>query len=316
MFEELLENIKTHHDELNRRIADSSLAMMKAREEKLAQLNRVSDQLKALHQEWRSYSENEKSFLELPFQKILRERYDEKNQIKLMKYMTRVRESAGAKMLEDENFANQFLNTEEFDAVIFSADIRRSTELMLKCKTPQLYAEFLNALTAELSACVKQRYGIYDKFTGDGLLAFFPDFYSGKDSILFAIQCACECQKIFDTLFDAYRDCFDIGDMKTGIGVGLDSGLVFKAGEDLEYTVVGKPVVYACRLSSAPAGHIYLTERAHEKINAKDMGMLRIAKTSIPIKHESDMDAFDVRPVSDVSLSHHYIAKPDWALTK
>lgn len=277
-------------------------------------LSKLEEQLKPLHQEWKRLSENEKSFLELPFQKILRERYDEKAQLKLMKYMGRVRENAGRKILEDEAFANLFLQNEEFEAVIFSADIRRSTELMLTCKSPRIYAEFINTISSEFTDAVKQRYGIYDKFTGDGLLAFFPEFYSGKEGILFALQCAIDCQHIFDTVFDAYKENFDLTDIKTGVGVGIDCGTVFKSGEELEYTVVGKPVVYACRFSSAPAGHTYLTKGANDVLKAlptsQDVSTIR---TSIPIKHEDDMVAYDVSKSALSTLQTYAVSKPDWA---
>ena len=307
MFEDLKTNLK-------QKLMDKKIAMTKSFNKRVQVYNKINEQLKDLHQVWIKNSENEKSFFELPFQKILHEKYNEQNQIKLMKYLSRVRESAGTKILEDESFANQFLNNEEFSAVILSADIRRSTELMLKCQTPQIYAEFLNVLTSELSDCVKNRYGIYDKFTGDGLLAFFPDFYSGKKAVLHSLQCAYDCQKIFDTIFLNYKKHFDIGDMETGIGVGIDSGTVFKAGEDLEYTVVGKPVVYACRFSASPAGHTYLTERAYRLIDKSDLSSLKIKKTTIAIKHEPDSPAYDIKPVSDISFSKQIFEKPDWAI--
>ena len=39
----------------------------------------------------------------------------------------------------------------ECDAVVLSMDIRRSTDLMLKAKKPEAYAEFITSLTSLLS---------------------------------------------------------------------------------------------------------------------------------------------------------------------
>jgi class 3 adenylate cyclase len=247
-----------------------------------------------------------------PFYKILKEKYDEQQQIKLMKYMTRVQDKAAQKMLDDESFAANFLEKDEFSAVVLSLDIRRSTELMLKAETPQVYAEFINNLTAELTDAVKSRFGIYDKFTGDGLLAFFPDFYSGSQAILYALQCADDCHEIFNAIFPSYRSRFDIGDMQTGLGIGIDDGQVFKAGIELEYTVVGKPVVYACRLSSAPAGHTYLTGLAEKALRDTECDAFITKKTEIEIKHEGLSPAFDVMPVTNHAVESMQVKEPSW----
>ncbi len=319
MLDEIKDSIKRRHDEINRRILLNSIALQKrilnGSYQHRPYVPPVASKLYHLHERWLFGTEKEKSLLDLPFQNILFDRYDEANQLRLMKYMTRVRQNASVRMLEDEGFASLFLNTEEFDAVVFSCDIRRSTELMLKCESPEIYAEFINALTSELTEAVKYNYGIYDKFTGDGLLAFFPDFYSGRDSLLYAVKCAAECNTVFEAVFGAYRDKFDIGSMQTGLGVGIDCGKVFKAGEELEYTVVGRPVVYACRFSSCPAGHIYLTERAEELLEKSPLAAgLGPQKTLIPIKHEADMCAYDI-PLADTQLFESLKPElPDWAV--
>lgn len=249
---------------------------------------------------------------EPPVLKILRERYDEQNQIKLMKYMSRVQKNAGEKMLSDENFAKEFLEKNEFNAVVLSLDIRRSTELMLKAESPQMYAEFINTLTEELTESVKERFGIYDKFTGDGLLAFFPDFYSGEQAILHVLQCADDCHKIFEAVFSCYRNRFAIGGMPTGLGIGIDCGGVFKAGIELEYTVVGKPVVYACRLSGAPANHTYLTPAAAYILKSMNTAAFSVQKTTIEIKHEGLAEVYDVAPSSELALSSLSVEAPAW----
>jgi|SRR5574344_418503 class 3 adenylate cyclase len=249
-----------------------------------------------------------------PLYGLLKERYNEQQQLKLMKYMARVQDRAAQKMLDDPDFAKDFIEKDEFNAVVLSLDIRRSTELMLKAKTPQQYAEFVNTLTNELTESVKERFGIYDKFTGDGLLAFFPDFYSGPDALLHALLCADDCQRIFEAIFPSYRHIFDISDdMVTGIGIGIDTGSVYKAGIEMEYTVVGKPVVYACRLSGAPAGHTYLTPAAEMiRRNSNGAQAFFAKKTEIDIKHEGLQPAYDVIPVTSHAIETLEVAEPDW----
>jgi len=53
---------------------------------------------------------------------------------------------------------------------------------MLKARSPALFAGFMTQLCAALEVTIKEEYGVFDKFTGDGVLAFFPEFFSGKDA--------------------------------------------------------------------------------------------------------------------------------------
>ncbi len=69
-----------------------------------------------------------------------------------------------------------------------SIDIRRSTDLMLKAREPRLFADFVTGLCSKLKNLIVNNYGVFDKFTGDGVLAFFPDFYSGPDAGLLAVR--------------------------------------------------------------------------------------------------------------------------------
>ena len=318
MFEDAFEKFQARSKRNQELLSKSTLDALAAQVKRVKESGtpafapQISEQLKVLHEQWKKNMGSIKSLEDLPIAKILNERYNERNQIKLMKYMSRVNEEASCRMLEDADFASPFLETDSFDAVILSLDIRRSTELMLKCESPEVYADFINTLNEELTEAVKNRYGIYDKFTGDGLLSFFPDFYSGPKAIIFALLCSLDCQQIFTTVFDGYRKYFDIGEMQTGIGVGIDTGNVFKAGEGLEYTVVGKPVVYACRFSSAPAGHVYVTDRARKLLLDVDGSSFSVTETRIPIKHEDDMLAFDVKPVHADAVEALYTLRPEW----
>lgn len=256
-----------------------------------------------------------KNHLQLENPKSLIEKlsnYDDlENQVKLMKYIKRVNETAANKLLEDENFAKKFIENETFDAVILSVDIRRSTELMLKCSSAKNYAKFITLIASEFETAVKNRFGVYDKFTGDGFLAFFPDFYSGDEALINAVLCVADCKEIFDTVFAEYKNEFDLGNTITGIGAGIDLGQVYAEGGDVEYSVVGKPVVYACRFSSAPANHVYLTENAKTFMDKINCGRFSLSETFIPIKHENNMKAFDIC-LDDFDANKISAKEPSW----
>ena len=59
-----------------------------------------------------------------------------------------------------------------------------------------------------LGTTITDSYGVFDKFTGDGILAFFPEFFSGPDAGFLAIRAA-------DNVTESSKD------IMTGTGVVL-----------------------------------------------------------------------------------------------
>ena len=112
-------------------------------------------------------------------------------------------DKAKKKLLSTDKFFNLFSESHNCKAFILAIDIRRSTELMLKARSPNLFESFIINLYDKLSAIIKRNFGVVDKFTGDGILAFFPDFYSGEDYGLMSMKAAFECHRMF---FDFYKN--------------------------------------------------------------------------------------------------------------
>lgn len=226
-----------------------------------------------------------------------------------LKYViTRVNEEARQKLFESERFAALFSERSKCDAIVVSMDIRRSTELMLTAVSPEIYAEFITTLTAKLSDCITDNFGIFEKFTGDGVLAFFPDFYSGEDAFLFALRAATACHTIFIEHFDQYSIFFSLDLSQSGLGIGIDTGKISLSTINGDLSIVGAPVVYACRFSAAPAGKTYLTENAF--LFSKNLSgyTLNFKKVPMPIKHEEDSLAYELLSTGDFSS----VRNPDW----
>lgn len=193
------------------------------------------------------------------------------------------------------DLSEHFLKGGEYKIIVMSVDIRRSTELMLKAKSPEKFASFITRLCSDFEFIIKQNYGVIDKFTGDGILAFFPDFYSGQDAAYWAIKSASECHHRFANIYRELRSSFSSVLSDVGLGIGIDYGsshLVQMAGG---LTVVGAPVVYACRLGSAPANCTYLNQPAFELVNSKYSPYCTVNETILEIKHEGKIVVYDVK---------------------
>ncbi|HPQ54682.1 MAG TPA: hypothetical protein PK253_15630 [Spirochaetota bacterium] len=227
---------------------------------------------------------------------------------KLKFLISRVNEDAVQKLFDSEDFIKLFHSQTECNAVVVSMDIRRSTELMLQARSPELYAEFITSLTTKLSDAVITEYGIFEKFTGDGVLCFFPEFYSGNDAMLLALKSAAACHAIFSDHYREYSGCFSTSLGDTGLGIGIDYGTIHMATINNELSIVGSPVVYACRFSSAPSGKTYLTEHAKAFTENKYGDAITLSIETIHIKHEENAAAYNLVLVPE-SLNPGI---PDW----
>jgi class 3 adenylate cyclase len=179
---------------------------------------------------------------------------------------------------------------------------------MLKARRPELFAQFIRKLCVALSEIIIGNYGVFDKFTGDGVLAYFPDFYSGPDAGLWALDCALKAHVFFAEHYKAHRHCFTSVLNDIGLGIGIDFGDTYMVKIQGSLTLVGTPVVYACRLSGAKAGDTLLNQPAYEVVFDKYRGHFNFDETVLMIKNEGETLAYRI-----VSNKAMYFAKaPDW----
>lgn len=210
--------------------------------------------------------------------------------------LSRVTPAAEKAIMATDALRQQFFTDQEKAAFVVSIDIRRSTDLMLKARSPALFAAFMTQLCAALEIAIKEEFGVFDKFTGDGVLAFFPEFFSGQDAGYHAIKAAERALAIFEDCYLRNRSSFTTILRDVNLAVGIDYGSVHLVQVAGGLTVVGAPVVYACRFSSGPAGTILLNQPAYEKISEAYGNLSLISETEIEIKHEGWTTCYSLKP--------------------
>lgn len=231
---------------------------------------------------------------------------------KINHILTRIHNEAQTLLFEDDSFKEKFNDGVSSETVVVSIDIRRSTELMLKARTPELFAGFITELSKLLAHVIINNFGIFDKFTGDGILAFFPKFYSGEEAILRALIAAEQCHTVFNDHYKKSRECFNVFIKDVGLGIGVDYGQVTLVNSGNELTVVGIPVVYACRMSGAPAGHTLLNQPAKEEICNKHDDKIKVIETEINIKNEGIALAYEIELPKGLKI----MSQPEWLIKK
>ena len=123
--------------------------------------------------------------------------------------LARVNQEAQRALLDSSKFRERFLTNNACSAFVMSVHIRRSTELMLKARRAELFASFITTLCNDLINSVFQCNGVFDKFTGDGILAFFPEFFAGPDAGYYTLLAADRCHKAFQARYQEYRGAFN-----------------------------------------------------------------------------------------------------------
>lgn len=181
---------------------------------------------------------------------------------------------------------NLDLFNKKSEMAILSVDIRNSTHLMGKAVSEEKFGEFLALLTETFKTVILENNGIYDKFTGDGVICYFPEFYSGKDYLYYAIKASQELHNSFKKIYFKCANCFTILIKDAGLGIGIDSGLVLLKLIADDITVIGNPVINACRLNGAPAYNTYVNNQAYHQIISKYHNIFKITELEYDYKHE------------------------------
>lgn len=134
--------------------------------------------------------------------------------------------------------------------IVLAVDIRKSTVLMKEAISAKEHATTLNKFIAHCSESVRSRDGWFDKFMGDGFLAYWVVAEGYADAAL--ARALWTAKDIMD-YFERHSSGAFLRNSKNwpegvGLSAGLDAGaasLVMMAGEP---SIVGSPVVGAVRM--------------------------------------------------------------------
>jgi hypothetical protein len=193
---------------------------------------------------------------------ILNERRNEDKELSKMistGLYYRIKEEA-IELLKSDAFINNF-NSFSCHAYVLSIDIRRSTELMLKAIDAKAFVRFIENLEKQMANTIRNNFGIIDKFTGDGILAYSPSFYSGEYAGFRCLVSAFECHNIFDKIFSKCKDCFQVVLKNAGLGIGIDFGTInLNIRDNSELTPMAT-------LKSPTCGRVKIPQRQNDKFN-------------------------------------------------
>jgi adenylate cyclase len=227
--------------------------------------------------------------------------------LRLLHLAKHVCDEAAERLKRDQSRSDLF-RQKSFTAYVVSLDLRRSTDMMLLAKDADHFAAFMRRVFDELGHIVRKNLGVIEKFTGDGLLAYFPVGFSGPHAGYRAVKASDEALKFFTSHYARRRSHFNCVLEDFGLSAGIDFGEVQLREITQTPSLLGRPVVFACRLSSGPRGAILVNQSAYDHLQESCTGGVCFENASLEIKHLGTLACYRVKK-QDIALP---LKNPDW----
>lgn len=149
--------------------------------------------------------------------------------------------------------------------IVVIGDIRRSQQLMAYANDADVFLKFMSSFIYHSRALIEKHKGFFDKFTGDGFIAYFNEEICSKLNVDF-IECFLDFVdqelKFMDTLFAQWRQSVSQAPPEpVGLAIGADTGTVDFRDVDNHLIAVGDAIVWAYRMvSDGEAGEFVARE--------------------------------------------------------
>ena len=140
------------------------------------------------------------------------------------------------------------LGGENRDVTVLFTDIRNFTARAEKLPAQQV-VQFLNAVHTPTTNAVMRRQGTIDKYTGDGLMAFWNAPLDDSDHVRNALRAALDMVTVIPTI-TLPATLQPLADLHIGIGIHTGQACAGNLGSDVrfDYSIVGDTVNSAARL--------------------------------------------------------------------
>lgn len=166
-------------------------------------------------------------------------------------------------------------NMSSSDSIVLVADIRKSQDLMIYGPNADFYRDKILEFTSKIRKIIMDKYGVFDKFTGDGFICYFNSYLCerfGKDYYEQLIKSCNEIMEFSESFFKEWTKYIrKLPPNSSGLAIGIDSGVVTFSDIENHLFAIGDSIVWANRMSSAgEKGEIILNNIPFNKIREKN----------------------------------------------
>lgn len=156
-------------------------------------------------------------------------------------------------------------------SIIVTGDIRRSQHLLTYSKTDEDYSVRMIEFLAKSRELLEKSYGIFDKFTGDGFLAYFNEEICdqcGKDFVSAFLDFNRQIQEFSAEHFGNWEKSLRVIPKDTiGLAIGADIDQVLFNLIDYHFIAVSEGIVWSTRMASgALADQTIINNRLYERL--------------------------------------------------
>jgi len=165
-----------------------------------------------------------------------------------------------------EQVLDIFARKAPWEMVVLSTDIRKSTRMMGEAIDFIVFGELLTEYVSTSAELIRDNGGFFDKFTGDGYIAYWMTTPSCTFDKMFdeIVPFIVASKKYFreDLMPKIRRNSFNVPD-GAGLSFGLDCGPVYFTNVGKDISILGKPVVGAVRMVQAASPYEVVINRGY-----------------------------------------------------
>jgi adenylate cyclase len=188
------------------------------------------------------------------------------------------------------------------EVTVMFADVRGFTQLSSSMRADEI-TEMIGIYFDRLVPVLSAHHGMVDKYVGDAIMAIFGSPDADPEHALHAVQAALQMQAAVSQLNQQRRTS---GETLWEVGIGIHCGEALHGfsgtRERMEFTVIGNTVNRASRFcDGARGGEVLISPEVHQRVWRGLRNQIEAIRTSIPTKHEGDIQAYQVMPVQRVT---------------
>ena len=146
-------------------------------------------------------------------------------------------------------------NMSKSDTLVVVGDVRRSQDLMTYGRDPNVYRDKIIEFSNCTRRILKNNCGLYDRFTGDGFIAYFNKYMCEQEGKNYYEMMVKSCREIMDFSIPFFSEWSKmlrrLPEKEIGLAIGVDSGIVSFKDINNQLFAIGDACVWATRMNTA-----------------------------------------------------------------
>lgn len=187
------------------------------------------------------------------------------------------------------------------EATVVVGDLRLSGLVLREAIQPSLFARFMIGFTEAVAELTRQNEGWFDRFTGDGFIAYWLDPDGARPSVERLTEFCQAVMPAADVLISRLKQNSRNFPSGVGLSLGADAGRCELVRVEGSLTLIGSPVVGATRMAASAAANqtilnVYLGEAMRRDSERLASNGIQLDRTSVRTKeYPNGQEAYELR---------------------